>query len=137
MLYVHLRTRTKKFCHEMDDGSDPWSSVVVFTWRLAQQLDELDDFKRLGHVETAVCCFQFRPTPDLDGLNLDLVQQRLQQTIERSGEAWLTTTVLNGRRALRVNINSFLTEQRHIDDLVKLLVRAAKEVWPQKGTKVT
>jgi aromatic-L-amino-acid decarboxylase len=49
----------------------------------------------------------------------------LQQTIERSGEAWLTTTVLHGRRALRVNINSFLTEQRHVDVLLDALQRAA------------
>jgi hypothetical protein len=48
--------------------------------------------------------------------------------IERSGEAWLTTTVLHGRRALRVNVNSFLTEQRHIDDLLELLVRSAAEL---------
>ena len=48
------------------------------------------------------------------------------RSIERSGEAWLTTTVLNGRRAMRVNINSFLTEQHHIDDLVNLLVRSSE-----------
>lgn len=107
---------------------------IELTKYLAERIDELDGFKRLGDVETAVCCFQFIPTPDLDGPNVDLLQQRLQQIIERSGEAWLTTTVLNGRRALRVNINSFLTTQSHIDDLVKLLVRAAKEVSPQKGT---
>jgi hypothetical protein len=33
---------------------------------------------------------------------------------------------LHGRRALRVNINSFLTERRHIDDLVELLKRLGK-----------
>jgi aromatic-L-amino-acid decarboxylase len=101
---------------------------IELTKYLAKQLDALGDFKRVGEVETAVCCFRFIPTPDLDGPNLDLLQQRLQQTIERSGEAWLTTTVLHGRRALRVNINSFLTEQSHIDDLVKLLQRSAQEV---------
>ena len=101
---------------------------IELTKYLAKQLDALDDFKRLGEVETAVCCFQFIPTPDLDGPNIDLLQQRLQQIIERSGEAWLTTTVLNGRRALRVNINSFLTEQSHIDDLVKLLVRSVSKL---------
>ena len=101
---------------------------IELTKYLAQRIDELDGFNRLGDIETAVCCFQFIPTPDLDGPNVDLLQQRLQQVIERSGEAWLTTTVLNGRRALRVNINSFLTEQRHIDDLVKLLERSAQEV---------
>jgi hypothetical protein len=36
--------------------------------------------------------------------------------------------VLNGRRALRVNINSFLTERRHIDDLVELLERMSKDL---------
>ena len=101
---------------------------IDLTKYLAKQLDALGDFKRVGEVETAVCCFRFIPAPDLDGPNLDLLQQRLQQTIERSGEAWLTTTVLNGRRALRVNINSFLTEQSHIDDLVKLLQRFAQDI---------
>ena len=86
----------------------------------------MKDFKRVGEVETAVCCFRFLPKPDLDGPELDRLQQRLQQIIERSGEAWLTTTVLNGRRAMRVNINSFLTEQHHIDDLVELLVRSSE-----------
>jgi hypothetical protein len=50
----------------------------------------------------------------------------LQQTIERSGEAWLTTTIVRGHRVMRVNINSFLTEQQHVDDLVKLLVEYTK-----------
>ena len=61
-------------------------------------------------------------------LEIDRLQQRLQQVIERSGEAWLTTTVLHGRRALRVNVNSFLTEQRHINDLLELLVRSAAQL---------
>ena len=77
----------------------------------------------MGEVETAVCCFQVPAGTAGTGRTgvQDRLQQRLQQHIERSGEAWLTTTVLHGRRALRVNINSFLTEQQHIDDLLELL----------------
>ena len=101
---------------------------IDLTKYLAQQIDALKDFKRVGEVETAVCCFRFLPEDDLTGSYLDRLQQRLQQMIERSGEAWLTTTVLHGRRALRVNINSFLTEQRHIDDLVKLLARSGRHL---------
>jgi len=100
---------------------------IGLTRYLANRIDELPEFKRLGEVETAVCCFRFLPqsSANLDDLEIDRLQQRLQQMIERSGEAWLTTTVLHGRRALRVNINSFLTEQRHVDDLVNLLARCA------------
>src|SRR6185369_13605658 len=96
---------------------------IELTKYLAQRIDELEDFQRVGEVETAVCCFRFMP----DGVESDRLQQDLQQSIERSGEAWLTTTVLHGRRALRVNVNSFLTERRDIDDLVELLVRSGKE----------
>jgi aromatic-L-amino-acid decarboxylase len=99
---------------------------IGLTEYLAKQIDGLKDFERVGEVETAVCCFRFVPSTDLDGPELDRLQQRLQQIIERSGEAWLTTTVLKGRRVLRVNINSFLTEQHHIDDLVNLITKSTK-----------
>src|SRR5215217_2417347 len=101
---------------------------IEVTKYLAQRIDALENFTRVGEVETAVCCFRYLPRPDLDGPEIDRLQQRLQQVIERSGEAWLTTTVLHGRRALRVNINSFLTEQSHIDGLVKLLARTAENL---------
>jgi len=107
---------------------------IELTDYLASRLDELTDFKRVGPVETAVCCFRFLPEnlpktlKAADGVHQDRLQQQLQQKIERSGEAWITTTVLNGRRALRVNINSFLTERRHIDDLVQLLERMSKDL---------
>ena len=101
---------------------------VELTKYLAQQIDGLEDFKRVGEVETAVCCFRYLPQDNLSGPEIDRLQQRVQQIIEHSGEAWLTTTVLHGRRALRVNINSFLTEQQHVDDLVKLLVRSATKL---------
>jgi glutamate/tyrosine decarboxylase-like PLP-dependent enzyme len=100
------------------------------TNHLARLIDQLDDFQRVSPVETAVCCFRFVPKAgrQLKDEELDLLQGRLQQRIERSGEAWLTTTVLKGRRTMRVNINSFLTEQRHIDDLVELLQRSGRQL---------
>jgi aromatic-L-amino-acid decarboxylase len=99
---------------------------IGLTNYLASQLDQMHGFTRVGQVETAVCCFRYLPdtVSRLDGVEQDRVQQLLQQTIERSGEAWLTTTVLHGRRAMRVNINSFLTEQRHVDVLLRSLQHA-------------
>lgn len=101
---------------------------IELTKYLAQQIDGLNGFKRVGEVETAVCCFRYLPDNLELGNESDRLQQRLQQIIERSGEAWLTTTVLHGHRAMRVNINSFLTEQHHIDDLVNLLARSASTI---------
>jgi aromatic-L-amino-acid decarboxylase len=91
---------------------------IALTHYLASRIDALPDFELVGEVETAVCCFRHSGASDL-------VQQRIQQLIERGGEAWLTTTVLHGRRVLRVNINSFLTEQHDIDHLVTQIEKAA------------
>src|ERR1044071_886457 len=99
---------------------------IELTKYLARKIDEVENFTRVGEVETAVCCFR------LKGVEVDRLQQRLQQMIERSGEAWLTTTVLHGHRAMRVNVNSFLTEKHHIDGLVELLMKSAEEIT--KGT---
>ena len=99
---------------------------IELTKYLAKQIEGLKGFKCVGEVETAVCCFRYLPDNLELGPASDRLQQRLQQIIERSGEAWLTTTVLHGHRAMRVNINSFLTEQHHIDDLVKLLERSSE-----------
>jgi aromatic-L-amino-acid/L-tryptophan decarboxylase len=103
---------------------------IGLTQYLAEGLERLEDFERVSPVETAVVCFRFVPAGmrGADGLEQDRVQQQLQQRIERGGEAWLTTTVVRGRRVLRVNINSFLTEQRHVDDLLELLRREARAV---------
>jgi aromatic-L-amino-acid decarboxylase len=103
---------------------------IELTEYLAKRIDQLRDFQRVGEVETAVCCFRYLPASvaEVGGVEQDRLQQLLQQEIERSGEAWITTTVVKERRVLRVNINSFLTERRHIDDLVELLERKGAEV---------
>jgi glutamate/tyrosine decarboxylase-like PLP-dependent enzyme len=103
---------------------------IELTEYFAGQIDELNDFERVNEIETAVCCFRFLPPEYLTAaaVEQDRLQQKLQQEIERSGEAWIHTTILNGRRVLRVNINSFLTERRHVDDLLELLVRKGKNV---------
>ncbi len=97
---------------------------IELTEHLAARLDQISNFERVGEIETAVCCFRYLPEAvrAMPLLDQDRVQQNLQQQIERSGKAFFPSTILHGRRALRVNVNSYLTEQRHIDDLVELLI---------------
>ena len=115
-------------------GRQGYAAVIERQIRLteyfARRIDGVAGFERLHQIETAVCCFRFLPesAAAASEIEQDRLQQKLQQEIERSGEAWIHTTVLNGRRCLRVNINSFLTEQRHVDDLLELLQRKGKEV---------
>jgi aromatic-L-amino-acid decarboxylase len=97
---------------------------------LASRFDELEEFERVGEVETALCCVRFLPASarTLSGEAQDELQRALQRRVEQGGGAWLATTVLRGRRALRINVNSFLTERRHVDYLVELLRREGAKV---------
>jgi glutamate/tyrosine decarboxylase-like PLP-dependent enzyme len=101
---------------------------IGLTEHLAARVGELEHFETVGRVETAVCCFRFLPPGVRGGARQDDLQRALQQRVERGGEAWISTTVLGGRRALRANVNSFLTERRHVDDLVELLRRESHEL---------
>src|SRR5262249_35199550 len=103
---------------------------VELTEYLGSRLDELKDFERTGEIETAVCCFRYLPEAvrALPQVEQDRVQQALQQRVERSGKAFFPSTILHGRRALRVNINSYLTEQRHVEQLCDLLREESREV---------
>jgi aromatic-L-amino-acid decarboxylase len=98
---------------------------------LAARFDGLEEFERVGEVETALCCVRYLPprARAMTEAEQDELQRALQQRVERSGGAWLATTVLHGRRALRVNVNSFLTERRHVDYLVELLRREGAKLF--------
>lgn len=101
-------------------------SQIELTHYFAAQIERLENFQLVGQVETAVCCFRLEPhraAQLFSETELDALQQRLQQRVEKSGEAWISSTVLKNRRALRVNVNSFLTQKRHLDDLLDLLRR--------------
>jgi aromatic-L-amino-acid decarboxylase len=103
---------------------------IELTKYLASRLDQLPDFQRVGEIETAVCCFRYLPETvrAMSGDEQDRIQQSLQQLVEKSGKAFFPSTVLHGRRALRVNINSYLTEQRHVDDLIELLQTESRKL---------
>ena len=103
---------------------------IELTKYFAGRLDELPDFERVGQIETAVCCFRYLPPQirKLSGAEQDRMQQTLQQRIEKSGKAFFPSTILHGRRALRVNVNSYLTERRHIDELLEVLIEEGKQL---------
>lgn len=107
---------------------------IELTEYLAGRLHAISDFERVGEIETAVCCFRYLPPAVrvLPPADQDDVQQALQQRIEKSGEAFFPSTILHGRRALRVNINSYVTERRHIDHLVESLQREGEALIKER-----
>ena len=73
-----------------------------------------------------VLCFRVEPAalagrPD----DLDALQMRIQAEVERAGRAWISTSVLAGRRVIRFCATSYLSRERHVDLLLEEVRRAA------------
>ncbi len=64
-------------------------------------------------VTMAVVCFRYEP-PGMDAERCDELNERVVETVNASGEAYLTHTTLGGRRAMRIGVGNVLTTERHL-----------------------
>jgi L-2,4-diaminobutyrate decarboxylase len=62
------------------------------------------DFEALHEPESNILCFRYLGEGSLDAEGLDRLNLRLREAYNRSGAGWITTTLLGGRRVLRVTI---------------------------------
>lgn len=106
--------------------------------RLARQfadwVDAEPDVVRVGDVLFSLVCFRVVPgrgrsasTP-LDGAALDAINERVMALVNRSGDAFLSHTRLDGRIVLRVAIGNLRTTETHMAGVCALLKRAVTAV---------
>ncbi len=98
--------------------------------RLAQQLaswvDAHPDFERLAPVPLSVVCFRWKPAAlHLSDDKLDAANEQLIDTVNATGEVFLSHTRLRGRLALRVAIGHLKTAEPHVARVWELLTSAA------------
>jgi glutamate/tyrosine decarboxylase-like PLP-dependent enzyme len=92
--------------------------------RLAQHVDAEAELERLAPVALNIVCFRYRgrhPTLEPDALNAEIVL-RLQE----SGVAAPSTTVLDGRLAIRAAIVNHRTRAEDVDILVREVLRLGR-----------
>lgn len=85
------------------------------------------DFEALHEPESNILCFRYLGSGTLDPERLDRLNLRLREEYNRSGAGWITTTLLAGRRVLRVTIMNPRTAapdvERTLDDLAEVAGR--------------
>jgi glutamate/tyrosine decarboxylase-like PLP-dependent enzyme len=101
---------------------------------LARRCAASDDFEAMpSEPELSIVCFRHLPGGATAALGLppgelDAHQDRLQASLEASGEGWLSTTRLRGATWLRAGIVNIHTTDADIDVLLATLRRLAAEV---------
>lgn len=84
-----------------------------------------DEFETLHEPETNILCFRFVGDRTLDHDALDALNLDLRTRYNRGGHGWMTTTVLGGRRVLRVTVMNPRTTEAHLESLLDELARLA------------
>jgi L-2,4-diaminobutyrate decarboxylase len=83
------------------------------------------DFEALHEPASNILCFRWTGSGSLDAERLDALNLRLREAFNRSGEGWITTTLLAGRRVLRATI---MNPRTTAADVERLLERLAARV---------
>ena len=67
----------------------------------------------------------FRFKRNLSQHNLAEAHARIVEEVTRDGRRWISETRVNGQSVLRMMVISYLTEERHLQDLSHALTKAA------------
>ena len=86
------------------------------------------DFVTLHEPESNILCFRWVGDGTLDDETLDRVNGEIRARYNNSGAGWITATVLDGRRVLRVTMMNPRTTVDHVAAAVKGLVGVAGQV---------
>ena len=100
---------------------------------LANAVDADPDWERLAPAPFSTICLRWRPAQLAGRENgedvaaeLDRVNAAIMDTVNRSGEVFLSHTRLDGRFTIRVSIGNLRTERRHVERAWALLQGAVR-----------
>ncbi len=104
---------------------------VAAAKHLGERVDAEPSLERVHPVDLSICCFRFEPRewkaavaardPATLKRLVDL-HNAAQRAIERGGRAWISTTILKGLPAYRVNVMNYRTTPRHMDEVLGLVL---------------
>jgi aromatic-L-amino-acid decarboxylase len=90
----------------------------------AEQVRSTPDWKVLAPVPLQTVCIRHEPSGLADG-ELDRHMQAWAERVNRSGQAYVTPAVLDGRWMVRVSIGGLTTERAHVEALWRILRQEA------------
>jgi aromatic-L-amino-acid decarboxylase len=116
------------------------SEDIALAEYMQERVQASEDFELLAPVELSICCFRYVPREmrkklnaiagsDLVRLNaeLDQLNMRIMDRVQRGGEAYLSNATVNNKFALRACIINFRTTRGDIDKTLEVVREAARE----------
>lgn len=88
---------------------------------LHERVEAHPRFEALHRPDCNILCFRWLPSGVSDQAAIDELNRRLRQDYNADGTGWITTTLLGGKRVLRVTLMNVRTQASHLDALLQEL----------------
>jgi aromatic-L-amino-acid decarboxylase len=122
----------KAWLHLLDEGVEGLQArlrrdLENARW-LAAQVDAARDWERLAPVPLQTVCLRHIPTDERDADRLAAHNLAIAERVNRSGQAYVTPSVLKGKQMIRVSVGAERTERAHVEAAWSALREAARRV---------
>ena len=87
---------------------------IAMAREFADWVDQSDEFERLAPVPFSLVCFRARPRSVSREADLDSLNERLMNEVNRRGKVYLSHTKLAGKLTLRLAIGNIRTTRDHV-----------------------
>jgi L-2,4-diaminobutyrate decarboxylase len=97
------------------------------------------EFTVLHEPDSNILCFRYVGDRQADDESLDTINREIRERYNRSGKGWITATLLDGRRVLRVTMMNPRSTLDHIRAMIDALLTLGAEVADRmvRGTPAT
>ena len=111
------------------------SEDIALAEYLGEVVSSADDFELLAPVELSICCFRYIPRERPNETDLDKLNERIMERVQKGGRAYLSNATVNRHFALRACITNFRTTKDDIDQTIAAVRDAAEDLTQRrKGT---
>ena len=104
---------------------------------LSELIERAEDFELLAPVELSICCFRYVPAKyearDLSEADLNELNKRIMQAVQRGGSAYISNATIGGKFALRACITNFRTKRSDIDETLEIIRDSGRRLWRGHG----
>jgi glutamate/tyrosine decarboxylase-like PLP-dependent enzyme len=117
-------------------GVEGYRELISHDIQMAQKLQtkirERADFELVAHGPLSITCFRYCPSGIED---INILNKKVAEIVQREGRAFLTTTELNGQTVLRACIVNFRTTESDLDQLLDAAAEAGQILLNQQETE--
>jgi len=82
------------------------------------------DFERMAPTDFGVVCFRAHPKNVDEEDELNILNEKLLNQINESGNLFLSHTKLNGKFVLRISISGLRTQEEHVKKAWELITKS-------------